>query len=165
MTKLTPQELASACAASMWEQDACSRALGMSLVSVAPGSATLQMTVRADMCNGQNICHGGLMFTLADSAFAFACNAYNQFAVAQHCSVSFLKPVYENQLLTATACERFREGRAGIYDVVITRDDNDVVAEFRGLSRTVKGQHLPDQPVFAAQPSSGSPPTSGKHKQ
>ena len=140
-------ELAQKCADVMWQADQCSQGLGMQLLEVGPGFATLNMKVRADMLNGQKICHGGLMFTLADSAFAFACNAYNQFAVAQHCSVSFLKPVYENEVLTAVAAERFREKRSGIYDVVVSNAEGSVVAEFRGLSRTVRGQHLPDQPV------------------
>jgi len=97
------------------------------------------------MLNGQGNCHGGIMFTLADSAFAFACNTFNQFTVAQHCSISFLRPVAPAEQLTATAKERWREGRGGIYDVVITSgSDNKVVAEFRGHSRTVRGQHIPD---------------------
>ena len=86
------------------------------------------------------------MFTLADSAFAFACNTFNQFTVAQHCSISFLRPVSLGEQLTATARERWREGRGGIYDVVITAgSDDSVVAEFRGHSRTVRGQHIPDE--------------------
>ncbi len=117
----------------------------MQLDAVGSGTATLSMVVKADMLNGQHNCHGGVMFTLADSAFAFACNAYNQFTVAQHCSISFLKPVNEHDVLVATAVERFREGRSGIYDVTITRGD-DLIAEFRGHSRTVRGQMFSDQP-------------------
>ena len=83
------------------------------------------------------------MFSLADSAFAFACNGYNQFTVAQHCSISFLKPAHEHDTLVATAVERFREGRSGIYDVSITRND-ELIAEFRGHSRTVRGQMFPE---------------------
>lgn len=143
LTELSSKELAEACAASMWKDDHCSKAMGFILESVDAGCATLSMKVRADMLNGQKICHGGIMFTLADSTFAFACNAYNQFTVAQHCSVSFLKPVYENEVLRATATERFREKRSGIYDVVVSRSQGDIVAEFRGHSRTVSGQHLP----------------------
>lgn len=137
--------MAEACAAIMWKSDQCTQQLGMQLVSVGPGTATISMTVRSDMLNGQNNCHGGVMFTLADTTFAFACNAYNQFTVAQHCSISFLKPVLEHDTLIATATERWREGRSGIYDVTITRDD-EVVAEFRGNSRTVRGQMIPDKP-------------------
>ncbi len=136
------QALAEACAKTMWENDACSRALGFTLHSVNPGRAVLQLVVRNDMLNGHGTCHGGIMFTLADSAFAFACNSYNQNCVAQHCSVSFLQPVKAGQRLTATATERSRLERSGIYDVVVSLDDGLVVAEFRGLSRTVKGTHV-----------------------
>lgn len=141
---LAPKELAQACADAMWRDDQCSKMLGFNLESVDAGTATLSMTVRPDMLNGQKICHGGIMFTLADSAFAFACNAYNQFTVAQHCSVSFLKPVQEGERLMATASERNREKRSGIYDVVVRSGSGDVVAEFRGHSRTVAGTHLPE---------------------
>lgn len=143
MTELTAKELAEACAKSMWENDRCSKALGFTIVDVDAGTATLTMTVREDMLNGQNICHGGIMFTLADSAFAFACNAYNHFTVAQHCNVSFLRPVFEHDVLTAVAQERWRAGRSGIYDVQVLRGD-EVVAEFRGHSRVVDGKHLPE---------------------
>lgn len=137
------EELAKACAASMWEHDYCSKAMGMQLLSISPGTATLAMKVKNTMLNGHGTCHGGVMFTLADSAFAFACNTHNQYAVAQHCSVSFLQPVYEGEQLTATASERWSEGRAGIYDVVVRNEAGKAVAEFRGHSRTVKGTHIP----------------------
>lgn len=140
-----PDELAKACADVMWRDDTCSQSLGMAIKAISAGAATLTMTVREDMLNGQRICHGGIMFTLADTAFAFACNAYNQFTVAQHCSVSFLHPVYLNEVLTASAVERWREGRSGIYDVTLTRADGTRVAEFRGHSRTVRGQFIPDE--------------------
>lgn len=139
---MNASEIAQSCAEKMWGQDACSNALGMQIESIAPGSATLSMTVRADMLNGQKICHGGILFTLADSTFAFACNTYNQYAVAQHCHISFLMPVYENERLQAVASERHRVKRSGIYDVVISREDGEIVAEFRGFSRTLAGQHL-----------------------
>ncbi len=139
-----PQKLAEACAEFMWKTDSCSQALGMAIEAVGPGSATLSMTVREDMLNGQRHCHGGVLFTLADSAFAFACNAYNQFTVAQHCSVTFLKPVNEHDKLIANAIERVREGRSGIYDVTIMRG-TERVAEFRGHSRVVRGQMFPDE--------------------
>ncbi len=135
----SPQSTAAACADFMWQQDRCSQAMGMKIESVAPGEATLSMVVKADMLNGQRSCHGGVMFTLADSAFAFACNAYNQFTVAQHCSINFVKPAYENDRLLACATERWREGRSGIYDVEIKRGD-ELIAVFRGNSRTVRGQ-------------------------
>ncbi len=146
----TAQTLASACADAMWKHDQCSKALGMNLVSVNPGEAVLELQVRPDMLNGHGICHGGIMFTLADSAFAFACNSYNQNCVAQHCSVSFLHAVEEGERLTAHATERSRIGRSGIYDVVVSAADGRVVAEFRGFSRTVKGTHVPDESADAA---------------
>ncbi len=142
---MNPDELARACADSMWASDKASKALGMEIQAVSAGRAVLSMRVREDMTNGQGICHGGLMFTLADSAFAFACNGYNQFTVAAHCSINFLSAVKAGELLTATAVERQRATRSGIYDVTLTREDGSVVAEFRGNSRTVKGQHIPSE--------------------
>jgi acyl-CoA thioesterase len=126
----------------MWAQDRASQALGMEIVSVGPGEATLAMTVRPDMTNGHGTCHGGLLFTLADSAFAFACNAYDQRHVAQHCSVTFLRPGRAGERLTAQAVERAREGRSGIYDVTVRDEAGAVLAEFRGHSRSVPGTLL-----------------------
>lgn len=141
---LSPQALAEACARVMWDEDNATRHLGMELVSIAPGEAVIAMTITEIMTNGHGTCHGGYMFTLADSAFAFACNSYNQRAVAQHCSVSFIAPALRCDRLTATAREVSRRGRSGIYDVRITNQEGEVVAEFRGHSRTVKGTHLPE---------------------
>jgi acyl-CoA thioesterase len=135
----SPQLTASACAERMWSQDKCSQDMGMNIESVAPGEAVLSMVVKSDMLNGQHCCHGGVMFTLADSAFAFACNAYNQITVGQHCSIDFVKPAYEHDRLVAYAAERWREGRSGIYDVEIKRGE-ELIAVFRGNSRTVHGQ-------------------------
>jgi len=135
-------DLARDCADAMWQGDSCSKALGISILDIAPGYAQLSLIVRADMLNGQGNCHGGIMFTLADSAFAFSCNTYNQFIVAQHCDISFLQPVAEGATLIATARERWRAGRGGIYDVSIATSDGQIVAEFRGRSRTVPGQHV-----------------------
>ena len=137
-------QLAKACPDSMWANNQASNGLGMQIDKVEQGFAQLSMSIRKDMLNGQEIGHGGFIFTLADSAFAFACNTYNQFTVAQHCSVSFLAPVYLNDRLTATAVERNRTTRSGIYDVTVVNQKGDTVAEFRGHSRTVKGQHIPD---------------------
>ncbi len=139
---MSPGELAEACARAMWAQDRASQALGMEIVSVGPGEATLAMTVRPDMTNGHGTCHGGLLFTLADSAFAFACNAYDQRHVAQHCSVTFLRPGRAGERLTAQAVERAREGRSGIYDVTVRDEAGAVLAEFRGHSRSVPGTLL-----------------------
>lgn len=141
--ELAPDELAQACADAMWAKDNASQALGMTIEAVGAGWARISMTVRADMTNGHKICHGGYIFTLADSTFAFACNSYNQYAVAQHCAVSFLAPVYEGERLTAEAREIHKSGRSGIYDIRVTRADGETIAEFRGHSRTVKGTHLP----------------------
>ena len=132
--------LARACADAMWKDDAASQSLGMTLVSVAPGQAVLAMTVTALMVNGHNICHGGYIFTLADSAFAFACNTYNQRTVAQHCAVTFLASAKLGDKLVARAVERQRSGRSGIYDVTVTREEGNAIAEFRGHSRTIEGE-------------------------
>ena len=143
VSQMTPQEIAEASAAAMWNGDSASQRLGMALDLIAPGLATLSMTVTESMSNGHGNCHGGYIFTLADSAFAFACNSHNDVVVGQHCSVSYLKPVRIGDRLTATAREVSRHGRSGIYDVRITNQDGVHVAEFRGHSRTVKGTHLP----------------------
>ncbi len=136
-------ELARACAEAMWADDLASRGLGMEIVSVAPGQATLAMTVTERMVNGHGLCHGGLIFTLADSAFAFACNTHNERAVAQHCSVTFVNPAQLGDRLVARAVERQRAGRSGIYDITVTRDEGFVIAEFRGHSRTIGGELVP----------------------
>ncbi len=139
MTTMDPETMARACADAMWATDNASRALGMQIVDVGPGRATLTMTIGENMTNGHGMCHGGYIFTLADSAFAFACNSHNQNAVAQHCSVTFIRPGKRGDLLTARAVERSRSGRSGIYDITITAPDGKVVAEFRGHSRVIEG--------------------------
>jgi len=140
---MNPQEIAEASANAMWNDDAASQRLGMSLDHIAPGHATLSVTVTEAMSNGHGNCHGGYIFTLADSAFAFACNSYNEMVVAQHCSITYINPVRIGDRLTATAAEVSRRGRSGIYDIRITNQDGVHVAEFRGHSRTVKGTHIP----------------------
>jgi acyl-CoA thioesterase len=134
-----PLELAKACADAMWADDQASQGLGMVVERVAPGEAVLSMTIRPDMTNGHGICHGGFIFTLADSAFAFACNTYNQRTVAQHCAVTFIRPGRRGDRLTAHAAERSRTGRSGIYDVTVRDGHGEVIAEFRGHSRTISG--------------------------
>ena len=142
-----PQTLAEACAAAMWRTDRASQALGMAIERIAPGEAVISMPIRTDMTNGFDICHGGYMFTLADSTFAFACNTYGERTVAQHCNVTFLRPVKSGAKLIAHAIERVRAGRGGIYDVTVRDQDHIVVAEFRGHSRSIGGDILaPDQP-------------------
>lgn len=146
VAEMTPQELAEASARAMWRDDAASQQLGMSLDHIAPGQATLSMTITEAMSNGHGNCHGGYLFTLADSAFAFACNSHNLVTVAQHCSITYLIPGRIGDRMTATATEVSRRGRSGIYDIRITNQRGEHVAEFRGHSRTVKGTHLPVEP-------------------
>ncbi|MBB4122745.1 MULTISPECIES: hydroxyphenylacetyl-CoA thioesterase PaaI [Martelella] len=140
---MSPQELAEACAKAMWNDDNASRHLGMTIEHIAPGEATLSMTLTETMTNGHGNAHGGYLFTLADSAFAFACNTYNQLTVAQHCSITYTAPGALGDRLTACAREVSRRGRSGIYDISVTREDGTVIAEFRGHSRTVNGTLLP----------------------
>ena len=135
---MTPDELARASAEAMWSADTASRGLGMEIIEVAPGRAILAMTVGDAMLNGHAIAHGGYIFTLADSAFAFACNSYGERTVAVHCSISFVKSVAKGDRLVATAREVSRSGRSGIYDVSVAVDGT-VIAEFRGHSRTIGG--------------------------
>ncbi len=139
---MTPQEIAEKSAQSMWARDTASKWLGASLDQVGPGRAVMSMTVAKHHTNGHEICHGGFIFTLADSAFAFACNSYNQSAVAQQVSITFIAPGMLGDRLIATASEVSKQGRSGIYDIEVRRDDNTLVATFRGLSRIVKGVHF-----------------------
>lgn len=139
---MTPQERARTCAERMWAKDRASQALGMTLTAIGPGSATMCMPVRDDMLNGHGICHGGIIFTLADSAFAFACNTYNALTVAQSNQITYLAPGPAGDTLTATAIEVARQGRSGTYDVVVTASTGQQIALFRGLSRTIAGQHF-----------------------
>ena len=119
----------------MWADDPASRALGMALLELGPGHAVVAMTVRPNMVNGYDVCHGGLVASLADSAFALACNSRGVATVAAGFDVTFLAPSHMGDLLVATADERALRGRSGLYDVTVRRDD-DVVAEFRGRSRS-----------------------------
>jgi acyl-CoA thioesterase len=132
-----PQALARACADAMWADDRAAQALDIAVTEVAPGRAQLRMTIEQSMVNGHGICHGGYIFTLADTAFAYACNTYGKRVVASHCSISFLRPAQLGDRLTAVAQERARTGRSGIYDVRVTQDGGAVIAEFRGHSRVV----------------------------
>ena len=129
--------MAEACAAAMWADDNASRGLGLVLEAVGPGSARMAMTVRADMTNGHGMCHGGFIFTLADSTFAFACNSRNAKCVAAQCEISFLRPAQLGDRLTAIGEERHRAGRSGISDVRVTDQSGEVIAELRGHSRTI----------------------------
>jgi acyl-CoA thioesterase len=134
---VTPQERAERAAEVMLGNDAASKALGMRLLRVAPGEAEVAMRVRPDMVNGWGLCHGGILASLADTAFAVACNTRGTVTVAAGFEVDFLEPAQEGDLLLATAVERVLRGRSGIYDVTVRRDDT-VVAEFRGRSRSLR---------------------------
>jgi len=139
---LSPDDLARACADAMWAEDDASRGLGMEIAEIKSGQATLAMTVKPEMVNGQRIAHGGFIFALADSAFAFACNSHNERTVAAQGDITFIRPGKLGDVLVATAREISRSGRSGIYDVSVTVD-GVVIAEFRGHSRTVGGAWLP----------------------
>lgn len=128
------EALARACAETMYAEDRTAQHLAMSVDSVGPGSATVSMAVQDWMLNGHDICHGGLIFTLADTAFAYACNSQNNVTVAQHCTITFISPGRRGERLTARARERAAAGRNGIYDIRVTGTDGRLVAEFRGNS-------------------------------
>lgn len=145
----TPQQIAQASDAqsvaeatrdAMWRDDRASRSLGMEVLAVGPGTATVTMTVREDMLNGHDICHGGLITTLADSAFAFACNAYNEVTVASGFDVNLLRAARRGERLTAVAQEVSRSGRTGVYDIAVHNQRGEAVAAFRGRSYTLKGK-------------------------
>jgi acyl-CoA thioesterase len=142
MSGISDQQRAERSSEAMLRDDHTTKGMGMTVEAIGPGLATLSMVVRKDHLNGHGTCHGGAIFTLADSAFAFACNSHNTVTVAQHCSVTFLAPGREGERLTATAREVTLAGRSGIYDVTVSRDDGVAIAEFRGLSRTIAGTHF-----------------------
>ncbi|WP_068086640.1 hydroxyphenylacetyl-CoA thioesterase PaaI [Polycladidibacter stylochi] len=139
---LTAQQRAEKSATAMWSSDEASKWLGMKIERVAPGEATLSMTIESHHANGHGICHGGVIFSLADSTFAFACNSYNEQVVGQHANISYLSPGRLGDTLTATAKELSKTGRSGITDVSVCNQDGIKIAEFRGFSRVIKGQHF-----------------------
>jgi len=139
---LSPDNLARACAEAMWKEDDASQALGMEILRIGPGEAVLAMTVRPDMVNGHAIAHGGFIFLLADSAFAFACNSRNERTVAAQCNIAFIRPGKLGDRLVATAREISKTGRSGIYDVRVTVNDI-AIAELRGHSRAIGGSWVP----------------------
>ncbi len=136
---LNEQQLAEASAAAMWADDRASQAMGMAIKEIAPGTATLTMTVREDMVNGHDICHGGFIFTLADSAFAFACNSQNLIAVASGARIEFLAPGKLGDQLTAVARVASQGRRNGVYDAVVSNQDGRDIALFRGNSARIGG--------------------------
>ncbi|MFD2366889.1 hydroxyphenylacetyl-CoA thioesterase PaaI [Pseudoduganella sp. GCM10020061] len=125
----------------MYERDSASQAMGMRLVEIRPGYALMSMPVRADMLNGHAICHGGHIFTLADSAFAFACNSHNNVTVGAGCTIDFLAQAQEGDVLTAEAVEVSLSGKTGVYDVRVCNQDGRAIALFRGKSHRIAG-HL-----------------------
>ena len=137
---MTPKERAERAADSMWAGDTAARWFGMELIAVDEGRATLSMIVAPHHCNGHGTCHGGVTFAFADTAFAYACNSRNAVTVAQHNTITYLAPAEAGDTLTATARELSSTGRSGLYDVSVTTDDGRRIAEFRGVSRTIKGQ-------------------------
>jgi acyl-CoA thioesterase len=138
-----PQRVAELCAHALLAGDQASSSLGMRMEEVKPGAARLRMTVRSDMVNGHGICHGGIVFALADSAFAVACNTYNAVTVAAAASIDFLAPVRVNDELTAQARELWRSKRSGIYEIVVSNQRGEAVALFRGRSHSTGGHILP----------------------
>lgn len=131
----------------MWSHDAASKWLGMQIVDVSEGQAQLDLLVAPHHCNGLGICHGGITFALADSAFAFACNSRNQVAVAQHNTITYVAPAKIGDQLKALAQEVSLSGRSGVYDVRVTSQTGQTIAEFRGLSRIIRGQHFEENPA------------------
>ncbi len=139
-SKLTPKQRAERACEAMMNGDLASRSIGITLVDVDEGTATMQMPVTQHHCNGHGVCHGGMSFTLADTAFAFACNSRNQSTLAQHNTITYLAPGMLGDVLTAVATEVNLAGRNGMYDVKVTNQDGTKIAEFRGISRAIKGQ-------------------------
>jgi acyl-CoA thioesterase len=137
-------EIAQKSADAMWAEDTASRALGMRIEKVGPGLAILSMTVTLNMVNGHGLCHGGYIYTLADAAFALACNSHNERHTGQHCAVTFLAPGRLGMRLLAEARERHRGARSGIYDVSVRTDTGETIAEFRGHSRSIAGTSVPE---------------------
>jgi acyl-CoA thioesterase len=140
------QHLAERVAETMYARDRASQALGMHIVRVAPGEAELTMRVRDDMVNGHAICHGGFVFALADSTFAFACNSYNANTVAQGCAIEYLAPAREGDVLSASGRERSRSGRTGVYDIEVRNQRGETIALLRGKSYRIGGSVLEDAP-------------------
>ena len=141
---MTPQETASAVGVGMMATDKASIALGIRLIHISPGAAHMDMPVRPDMINGFGTCHGGMITSLADSAFGFACNSYNELTVASGLSVDFVAPAFEGDVLTARAIEVSLCGRTGVYDVMVFNQNADCIAVFRCRSHRIKGMHTVD---------------------
>jgi acyl-CoA thioesterase len=139
MSQQTPQQIAERCAEALWPGDRAAQGMGMDLVEIGPGQARLRMTVREDMVNCHGICHGGYIFAIADTAFAYACNSYNQRAVASGVDINFLAPAQLGDTLTAHGHARQQGGRSGVYDIEVANQDGKQIALFRGRSTRIKG--------------------------
>lgn len=146
MTMRTPRQLAAAVGEAMYANDPAVRDfMQIELLACEPGRAVMRMKVRAPMLNGHAICHGGLIFTLADSTFAYACNSHNKVTVAAGCSIEFLKPARLDDVLTCEGVEQVLQGRHGIYDMKVTNQHGEVVAMFRGKSASIAGTVVPEE--------------------
>jgi len=145
-TLFNEQTLARDVGSAMYAVDRASQYLGIKLIEIAPGFAKMTMTVRADMLNGHQTCHGGFLFSLADSTFAFSCNSRNVSTVAAGCTIDYLAPAFQGDELTAVAQERSLAGRTGVYDVIITNQHGKSLALFRGRSYRIKGQIVETTP-------------------
>ncbi len=144
---LSPMDLAQESARIMWAEDTATRAVGMQLLEVAPGHARLSLTVRDEFTNGHGMCHGGYIFMLADSAFAFACNSHNQRAVAASAAIEFIAAAQRGDVLTAECVEQHRGGRSGLYDTRVTDQNGRLIALFRGRSATIRGRFIEETPT------------------
>ncbi|MCT4656247.1 MAG: hydroxyphenylacetyl-CoA thioesterase PaaI [Cohaesibacter sp.] len=143
-------ELAKAAAQAMWDADPATQKLGMTLDEVREGYSRMSMVIREEMSNGHGTCHGGYIFTFADSCFAFACNSHNINTVAQQCSITYVAPGRLGETLTAECVERTLVGRSGVYDVTVRNQQGQIIAEFRGNSRNIKGELVPGARVEEA---------------
>jgi len=137
---MEPQALAEATVQAMYPRDNASQGLGMKILEIAPGRARMSMLVRSDMLNGHATCHGGFIFALADSTFAFACNSRNLNTMASGCSIEYVAPARRNDVLTADAQERTLAGRTGVYDITVSNQDGKTIALFRGKSYRIRGE-------------------------
>jgi acyl-CoA thioesterase len=140
---LDAQEIAERIGKVASQRDLAAQRLGIELLEMGPGRCRLRMTVQPDMVNSHGTCHGGVIFTLADSAFGYACNSFNRNAVAQQCDITYLRPVLPGTVLTATAELRESAGRSALYDMAVQDAEGNTVALFRGLARTIKGETIP----------------------
>jgi acyl-CoA thioesterase len=138
-----PQALAEAVGRELYARDRNAQSVGVQLDEIRPGFARMHLKIRPEMANSHGICHGGVIFTLADTAFAYACNSYNHNTVASGCSIDFVAPAHAGEILTAVAQERARSGRTGVYDIEVKNAHDQAVAYFRGKSYRIKGEVVP----------------------